>query len=107
MKRLKERVAIRILKTLRQNRHYPWCEKMLDRFRLPPSVHNESVYRIGQRRFRPFNVYSRKKILEKLDDMHNNPVKRGLVTQPGDWPWSSWRIYYLNDASLLRMNRVG
>jgi hypothetical protein len=20
--------------------------------------------------------------------MHNNPVKRGLVTQPGDWPWS-------------------
>jgi hypothetical protein len=20
--------------------------------------------------------------------MHNNPVKRGLVAQPGDWPWS-------------------
>jgi hypothetical protein len=23
-----------------------------------------------------------------LNYMHHNPVKRGLVKQPGDWPWS-------------------
>jgi hypothetical protein len=28
------------------------------------------------------------KIHEKLNYMYNNPVKRGLVAQPGDWPWS-------------------
>jgi len=38
--------------------------------------------------------------------MHNNPVKRGLVKGPGDWPWSSWRYYFLQDASLLAMDRV-
>jgi hypothetical protein len=38
--------------------------------------------------------------------MHNNPVKRGLVKEPGDWPWSSWRFYFLRDASLLAMDRV-
>jgi hypothetical protein len=38
--------------------------------------------------------------------MHNNPVKRGLVRQPGDWPWSSWRFYFLTDISLLPMDRV-
>jgi putative transposase len=43
---------------------------------------------------------------EKLNYMHNNPVKRGLVKEPGDWPWSSWRYYFLPDASLLAMDRV-
>ena len=42
--------------------------------------------------------------LNHLHYMHNNPVKRGLVKQPGDWPWSSWRFYFLNDASLLTMD---
>jgi putative transposase len=36
-----------------------------------------------------FNVFSEKKRQEKLNYMHNNPVKRGLVSAPGDWPWSS------------------
>ena len=47
-----------------------------------------------------------KKRREKLNYMHNNPVKRGLVKQPGDWPWSSWRFYFLHDLSLLAMDRV-
>jgi len=51
-------------------------------------------------------VYSEKKRLEKLDTMHNNPVKRGLVASPGLWPWSSWRFYYLNDQSVLSMDRL-
>ena len=25
--------------------------------------------------------------------MHRNPVKRGLVEKPEDWPWSSFRHY--------------
>jgi hypothetical protein len=28
------------------------------------------------------------------------------VSSPGDWPWSSWRYYYLNDLSALRMDRL-
>jgi hypothetical protein len=43
---------------------------------------------------------------QKLDDMHNNPVTRGRVSSPGDWPWSSWRFCYLQDASILRMDRM-
>ena len=42
-----------------------------------------------QRRFHDFNVWSGKKITEKLNYMHLNPVKRGLVVHPNDWPWSS------------------
>jgi putative transposase len=107
MKGLKEVTAGRILETLRENQQRPWCCKMLARLRLPPTVHDESHYRLWQRRFFPFNVHSEKKRREKMDYMHNNPVKRGLVNAPGDWPWSSWRFYFLQDTSILRMDRLG
>jgi hypothetical protein len=51
-------------------------------------------------------VYSETKRREKLNYMHNNPVKRGLVSSPGDWPCSSWRFYFLQDAWILRMDRL-
>jgi putative transposase len=38
-------------------------------------------------------VYSAKKIREKLEYMHANPVKRGLVDKPGEWVWSSFGSY--------------
>jgi putative transposase len=46
-----------------------------------------------QRRFYDFNVWSEKKLLEKLRYMHANPVQRKLVQHPRDWPWSSWASY--------------
>jgi putative transposase len=46
-----------------------------------------------QRRFYDFNVWSEKKMKEKLDYMHANPVQRRLVQHPKDWPWSSWAHY--------------
>ena len=106
LKGLKEQTATQIIKTLQENQQHPWCRKMLARLRLPPTVHDESHHRLWQRRFYPFNVYSEMKRREKLNYMHNNPVKRGLVRSPGDWPWSSWRFYFLQDASILRMDRL-
>lgn len=43
-----------------------------------------------QRRYYDFNVYNEKKRIEKLQYMHRNPVKRGLVAKPEEWPWSSF-----------------
>jgi len=79
---------------------------MLARLRLPPPVHADSQFRIWQRRFYPFGVYSEKKRLEKLNYMHGNPVKCGLVASPEQWPWSSFQFYYLNDSSVLGMDRL-
>jgi hypothetical protein len=47
-----------------------------------------------------------KKHLEKLDYMHHNPVKRRLVTSSDQWPWSSFRSYFLQDSSVLTMDRL-
>jgi hypothetical protein len=32
--------------------------------------------------------------------MHENPVLRGLVAHPEDWPWSSWSNYAKNEGSI-------
>jgi putative transposase len=44
-------------------------------------------------RYYDFNVWSAQKETEKLDYIHGNPVKRGLVMEPQDWKWSSYRHY--------------
>ena len=106
MQELKKRTAQHILSALSENERVPWCGKMLARLCLPPTVHADSQFRVWQRRFYPFGVYSEKKRLEKLNYMHNNPVKQGLVSSPDEWPWSSFRFYHLNDSSVLRMDRL-
>ncbi len=58
-----------------------------------------------QRRFHDFNVFTEKKRNEKLQYMHWNPVKRGLVKQPQHWPWSSYSFYWKKGIVLLEMDR--
>jgi putative transposase len=69
-----------------------------------------------QARYYDFNVWSERKRTEKLDYMHNNPVKRGLVAYPEDWPWSSFLHYATGCEGIVeiesewtarRMERLG
>jgi putative transposase len=46
-----------------------------------------------QARYYDFNVFTGRKRIEKLRYIHRNPVARGLVSAPEDWPWSSYRYY--------------
>jgi len=57
-----------------------------------------------QRRFYDFNVWSEKKLKEKLEYMHANPVQRKLVEHPKDWPWSSWAHYAGKGESRIRID---
>lgn len=44
-----------------------------------------------QPRYYDFNVHEGRRFSDKLRYIHRNPVKRGLVAKPEDWPWSSFR----------------
>jgi putative transposase len=48
---------------------------------------------LWQARYYDFNVFTGNKQIEKLKYIHRNPVRRGLVTKPEDWHWSSFRHY--------------
>jgi REP-associated tyrosine transposase len=65
-----------------------------------------SMPRFWQRRFYDFNVWSLKKRVEKLQYMHMNPMKRGLVAHPKDWPWSSFSFYSNLKHGLIRVDPV-
>ena len=64
----------------------------------------EPTRQLGQPRFYDFNVWSERKRVEKLRYMHQNPVKRGLVLEPEQWPWSSFRSYFCGETGRVRIN---
>ncbi len=58
------------------------------------------------RRFYDFNVYSVYKRREKLQYMHMNPIKRGLVRNPRFWPWSIFLNYEKGLPGLIPIDFV-
>ncbi len=60
--------------------------------------------RIWQARFYDFVVFSEHKRVEKLRYMHRNPVKRGLVLEPQQWAWSSFRHYAYDESGPVLVN---
>ncbi|MBI2843489.1 MAG: hypothetical protein HYX78_08825 [Armatimonadetes bacterium] len=55
---------------------------------------------------RAVGIISKSVLKAKIEYLHANPVRRGLVEHPADWPWSSWRNYYLGDDSVFRVDKV-
>jgi putative transposase len=37
--------------------------------------------------------------------MHRNPVKRGLVLEPKQWQWSSYRSYAYDQQGRVKINQ--
>ena len=66
--------------------------------------HHEDGAHSWQRRFYDFNVWSSRKLREKLEYMHANPVKRKLVEHPREWPWSSWSHYEKGEDGLIAID---
>lgn len=56
-----------------------------------------------QSRYYDFNVFSGRKHVEKLRYIHRNPVKRGLVAEPIDWRWSSFRHYATGERGTVEI----
>jgi hypothetical protein len=56
-----------------------------------------------QARYYDFNVHNEENRVEKLRYMHRNPVKRGLVAAPEEWPWSSFRHYATGEIGTVEI----
>jgi|HubBroStandDraft_4_1064222.scaffolds.fasta_scaffold238911_1 putative transposase len=86
----------------------PMSRKTSETWGIPPSG---APNRFWQARFYDFNVWTEKKRIEKLRYIHRNPVTRGLVAKPEQWPWTSFHWYLrgepgpvaINDTNILVM----
>ena len=56
-----------------------------------------------QKRYYDRNVRDEHEFTVKLRYLHRNPVKRGLVKEPGDWKWSSFRHYALREQGMVEV----
>ena len=95
MQVVKQRFAQRVLRWRRKRRvEQAWLWK-------------SGPEHVWQARFYDFNVWSERKRVEKVRYMHRNPVKRGLVMEPEQWAWSSFRDYLHGQTGKVQVNDTG
>jgi putative transposase len=86
------------------NGHSQKVNGMLDV--LSRHARGKAIHRVWKERAKGVPIYSGKVMKQKLDYIHFNPVKRGLVKNPEDYIYSSCRNYYLNDHSIIYIDPV-
>jgi REP element-mobilizing transposase RayT len=76
--------------------------RLLNRLRLPtpPKRQRDAVYRVLQPNSYARAVTSRSMYDQKLDYIHANPLREGLVERAIDYPYSSLRNYELGEGRI-------
>ena len=83
---LKRHTARRIVEQLQAER----CDWLVEQLRCHRAPHKiESEHQVWQEGSHPQAIRSDAIMLQKLEYLHNNPVKRGLVASPEHWRYSS------------------
>ena len=95
MQVLKQRFARKVLREIRARKNEAqgsiWREAL-------------DTGHVWQSRYYDFLVRTEQKRVEKLRYMHGNPVKRGLVLEPDQWAWSSFRWYAYGERGPVLVN---
>ena len=67
---------------------------------------NVSKRQFWQHHNKPIELWSTAVIKQKIDYIHNNPVKAGFVTEPTEWKYSSARNF-ANEDSAMEIDDIG
>jgi len=63
------------------------------------------VHQVWQESFKDFSLWSSWMIWQKINYIHANPVKAGLVKSAGDFRWSSFRAFYFETNEPLAVDK--
>ena len=58
-----------------------------------------STYPVWQEGSHPEAIFTEKFSRQKMDYLHLNPVRAGLVETPDEWPYSSAQAYLLGEET--------
>jgi len=64
-----------------------------------------SANKVWQDSYWDVNIYTERFLRQKLNYMHRNPVRAGLVEKPEDYPYSSYRNYVFDEEWLIEIDR--
>ncbi len=98
---MKKYTSKQLIKAIRENPKESRKKWMLGIFhKAGESNSNNKYYQFWRQDNRPIEIYSNAAIDQKLNYLHNNPVKAGFVENPEDYVYSSAKDY-AGEKSLL------
>jgi REP element-mobilizing transposase RayT len=63
-------------------------------------------YKVWQSGSHPQIMDDEEKCTQKIEYIHNNPVRKGFVEKPEDWSYSSARNYLRGDDSIMPIDKL-
>ncbi len=95
---MKQFTAKRILKAIQDNLDESRKDWMLWMFaRAGRKIASNEIYQFWQHHSHPIELFTPEMTAQKLDYIHDNPVKAGFVNNPCDWTYSSARKYHADE----------
>ncbi len=103
MQSIKKYTAKEILRNLKMDSN----DTVLRRFRESKPAHKTtSKHQVWQEGFHPQEIISYEMLKQKIDYIHNNPVRRQYVEKPEEWKYSSAVDYYTEKKGPLEIVRI-
>jgi putative transposase len=101
---LKKYTSKQILKSIEENNAESRKEWMMNIFSYAGKGNrNNKEYQFWKQDYHPIVLNSTEKLKQRLDYLHENPVRSGLVWEPWHYKYSSAIDYYSNEHGLLKI----
>ncbi len=101
---LKKYTSKQIIKSIQENSSESRKEWMLNLFGFAgKNNNNNKEYQFWKQDYHPIELNSAERIKQRLDYLHENPVRSGLVWEPWHYRYSSAIDYYTNEHGLLKI----
>jgi len=101
MRSLKRHSSRQMIKHL-EEQNKKWLLNQLAYYKKRHKI--ESTYQVWQEGFHPELIFNEKMLVQKIEYIHYNPVKRGYVDLPEHWRYSSARNFVLDDHSVMEID---
>ncbi len=106
MRDFKKFTSSQLIKAIKENPHESRKEWMMEIFKTEGRKNpNNKNYQFWRQDNHPIELTSNKITDQKLDYLHNNPVKQGFVFRPEDYPWSSM-TNYMGEKGLIDVDII-
>jgi putative transposase len=101
---LKKYTSKQIIKAIQENNMESRKEWMLNIFSYTgKNNNNNKEFQFWKQDYHPIELNTAEKIKQRLDYLHENPVRSGLVWEPWHYKYSSAINYYTNEHGLLKI----
>jgi REP element-mobilizing transposase RayT len=100
---LKRHTAKCIIQQLEQERKI-WILNLLNFYK--KNHKTKSKHQLWQEGFHPKQINSEEMFIQKAEYIHYNPVKRGYVTVPVSWYYSSARDYETDEKGPIKVDKL-